>query len=292
MSIEDFHNTCKDNKLYQKLNREEREFLFKLGKRKQFRRGDVIFYSSESDKKEFFIVEKGDLELNLNSGKEKIYKKNDLFGEISVLNSSPRMGTMTALTDGSLIEFDGGLLFSDKIIPTEVSISIYKGLVDYVISYLDEEYKYATESILNKGEGGTIEFKESLSRTLKAKVIETICAFLNTRGGTILIGVRDDSKVIGLRIKSEKEIDSYKQSVILIIKDKVGSSFTSCIQFNTEKIMGHILLRINCAPSRIPAILEERGEQIFFMRSGPTNIKAPNIKELLSYYRERFAGRD
>ena len=52
-----------------------------------------------------------------------------------------------------------------------------------------------TESQLREdvqhGEGLSMEFKES-RKGLNRDVYETVCAFLNRHGGTLLLGVRDD----------------------------------------------------------------------------------------------------
>jgi len=51
--------------------------------------------------------------------------------------------------------------------------------------------------LIGQGEGLTLEFKtcrEQLSRD----VYETVCAFLNRHGGTILLGVDDSGKVVGI----------------------------------------------------------------------------------------------
>lgn len=266
----------------------EREYLLKIAKQETYKAGEYVFYSSEENGTDFYIVEEGELILNLNSGKEKIYKRGDLFGEVSVLNGRPRMGTIKATSDVRLFKFSGEALYNEDIIPSKVALSILKGLANYIVGYLDEEYLHSTHFLIEKGEGVRVEFKESISKTLKPSIINTICAFLNTRGGSILIGIKDDGQVKGLNIKSEKEIDNYKQSIVQILKDKVGARFTTNINFNTDKIKEKLILRINCFPAQKPAILEKKGAQIFYMRSGPSNIAAPNIKEILSYYSKRF----
>ena len=53
--------------------------------------------------------------------------------------------------------------------------------------------------LLEKGESETVEFKESLDR----EALETIAAFANTRGGALLIGVRDDGTVRGIALGKE-----------------------------------------------------------------------------------------
>jgi ATP-dependent DNA helicase RecG len=51
--------------------------------------------------------------------------------------------------------------------------------------------------LLRQGEGLTLEFKESRA-DLPRSLFETICAFLNREGGTVLLGVRDDGTVTGV----------------------------------------------------------------------------------------------
>lgn len=51
--------------------------------------------------------------------------------------------------------------------------------------------------LLGQGEGLTVEFKEARTE-LPRSLFETICAFLNREGGTILLGVRDDGTVTGI----------------------------------------------------------------------------------------------
>ncbi|MCL4458413.1 MAG: putative DNA binding domain-containing protein [Chloroflexi bacterium] len=51
------------------------------------------------------------------------------------------------------------------------------------------------EQLIEQGEGHYIEFKESLSAENEA--IETLCAFANAEGGTVLVGVSDAGLVVG-----------------------------------------------------------------------------------------------
>ncbi|RLF39801.1 MAG: hypothetical protein DRN21_03115 [Thermoplasmata archaeon] len=54
------------------------------------------------------------------------------------------------------------------------------------------------KKLIEKGENQNLEFKESLG--VKNEIGKTISAFTNTSGGTILIGVSDDSRIIGVDI--------------------------------------------------------------------------------------------
>lgn len=57
--------------------------------------------------------------------------------------------------------------------------------------------------ILKDGESTTIEFKETLNKELK----KSVCAFANTKGGRIFIGIKDDGTPVG--VKNEQ----YKQEI-------------------------------------------------------------------------------
>jgi ATP-dependent DNA helicase RecG len=54
------------------------------------------------------------------------------------------------------------------------------------------------KSIIAKGEGLNIEFKKSYN-SVPRNVYETICAFLNRKGGTVLLGVNDNGTIEGLK---------------------------------------------------------------------------------------------
>ena len=54
-------------------------------------------------------------------------------------------------------------------------------------------------ALIKKGESEVLELKEGFDK----EVIETTVAFVNTKGGTILIGVADKGKVKGVQVGKE-----------------------------------------------------------------------------------------
>ena len=62
------------------------------------------------------------------------------------------------------------------------------------------------ETLITKKEGNSLECKESTGQLDRS--METLCAFLNGEGGTILYGVRDDGRIIGQTVS-----DSTKRSI-------------------------------------------------------------------------------
>jgi ATP-dependent DNA helicase RecG len=58
---------------------------------------------------------------------------------------------------------------------------------------------------LNSGEGLRTEFKEAWNK-LPADLFETVCSFLNTDGGIIILGVKDDGEITGIEPASVKKL--------------------------------------------------------------------------------------
>jgi ATP-dependent DNA helicase RecG len=77
-------------------------------------------------------------------------------------------------------------------------------------------------ALINKGESSSLEFKKSTG--LLRDIFETICAFLNGNGGTVLIGVTDAGKIIGQDVSDHTkreiahEISKLEPSAQLSIK--------------------------------------------------------------------------
>ena len=53
------------------------------------------------------------------------------------------------------------------------------------------------QKLIQQGEGLRIEFKEAIN-TVPTSFYETVVSFANTDGGTILLGVDDNQRVIGI----------------------------------------------------------------------------------------------
>ena len=65
-------------------------------------------------------------------------------------------------------------------------------------------------TILKDGESGQIEFKEQINKSIQ----EDVCAFANTNGGRILIGVADDGEPVGIKdAKAKQEVSDLMQAL-------------------------------------------------------------------------------
>lgn len=120
------------------------------------------------------------------------------------------------------------------------------------------------EELLSKEEGKTLEFKEN-TKSLQ-KIIQTVVAFANTAGGTIVIGIKDKSKeVIGLSNILEEE-----ERLANAIADSVTPLLIPSLQLHTWR--GRDLLLVSVSHAFGPFYVKSKGlEEGTFIRFGSTN---------------------
>lgn len=120
------------------------------------------------------------------------------------------------------------------------------------------------EDLLSKDEGKTLEFKEN-TRSL-SKIIQTVIAFANTAGGTIVIGVRDGTKeVVGIQNILEEE-----ERIANVIADFIDPLLIPTLQLTTWRKRDLLVIHV---PYFIgPYYLKAKGiEKGTFVRFGSTN---------------------
>lgn len=74
---------------------------------------------------------------------------------------------------------------------------VYENLEEYELLKLQE--------LIKQGEGISLEFKEC-AKALNKDVYETVCAFLNRHGGTLLLGVNDQGMITGIQSAAVDQI--------------------------------------------------------------------------------------
>lgn len=150
---------------------------------------------------------------------------------------------------------------------------------------------------INQGESEQLEFKSSLRTNLHTKkpdkkielaVLKTITAFLNTDGGTLLIGVADDGKIVGIDHDGFTSNDKFYQHYTNLIQNHIGNQYlplikSKLIQMNDKKT----ILKIDSMKSHKPVFLTTNNDDHFFVRIGPASVKLSD-KKLLEYVNKKF----
>ena len=120
------------------------------------------------------------------------------------------------------------------------------------------------EELLSKEEGKILEFKEN-TKSLQ-KIVQTIVAFANTAGGTLVIGVKDKTKdVIGVANVLEEE-----EHLAHAIADSVSPLLIPSLQLHTWR--GRDLLLVSVSHGFGPYYIKSKGiEEGTYIRFGSTN---------------------
>lgn len=152
------------------------------------------------------------------------------------------------------------------------------------------------KSIIQKGESSELEFKSTLrknlhtnekDRRIELAVLKTISAYLNTNGGTLLVGVNDNGKVIGIEEDEFENHDKLKLHLSNLIKYHIGKQFFNYINFELFPIEDKHILKIDCSPSDRRVFLKDGKEEEFYIRNGPATSRLFG-NALIEYIKQRF----
>lgn len=168
-------------------------------------------------------------------------------------------------------------------------------LADESLLHASESETTDEEKLIRMGENEKVEFKSTLrwnliadkaDKAIENSALKTIVAFLNTEGGTLLIGVKDDGTILGMEKDQFLNEDKYLLHFASLINDRIGKHYIEHIEWGLREVQGKKVLRVNCKPSSSPAFLKNNGEE-FFVRNGPSSVQL-STSEVLEYSRKHF----
>ena len=150
-------------------------------------------------------------------------------------------------------------------------------------------------AIIDSGEHDRLEFKSTLRWNLKAEkagkeielgVMKSLAAFLNSAGGSLIIGVDDQGRVLGLEADQFPNTDKYLQHFSNLFNQHIGMEFSPFIQFGFSPIAERQVFIIACRPSPRPVFVKDKQDERFFIRSGAST-RQLKMSQVLEYVQER-----
>ncbi len=286
----------KNNAVFAVLDSEEIESLLNISIRKIYNRNQSVF-DVDHQARYLYIVESGAFSLNLRNRKFKTFKTGDIFGEVGILNEHVRTGAIRALEESSLIAINGQQLFDQHFIKPETALKVLRELAKLVTYYLRTREQISTQEIIEIGETEFVEFKSSMrwnirtrdtDRLLEQPIIRTLGAFLNSKGGTLLIGVRDDGKILGIGQDRFENHDKMLLHLTELIKQRIGTLHMKFVRFEIEHLDSEHILRVDIEPSTMPAYVKEgKSGESFYVRTGPCTTQLM-VSKIFDYIRMRF----
>lgn len=198
------------------------------------------------------------------------------------------------------------VLIGNIIVAMIFYLNKHNGLFKYTLNkYLEsnagtiglEEYEInEIEKAIKHGESEKVEYKSTLRTNLatgekdprmEKAVLKTLVAFMNTDGGTLLIGVSDEGNIVGIDEDSFENRDKLNLHMTHLIANQIGNDFLHFISFRLVDYKGKGVMRVVCNKSDMPVFLIDGKTETFFVRSGPSSIDLDGTN-LLNYASTRF----
>lgn len=138
----------------------------------------------------------------------------------------------------------------------------------------DEEPRLTASDLISGGESHSVEFKQTArwnlhteQRDPKIELVigKTVAGFLNTDGGTLLIGVNDDGEATGLdedlALMKRPDLDRYELWVTDLLERCLGKPAVANVRVTFELVGKSQVCRVDIAAAGSPVFLDEPGGQ-------------------------------
>lgn len=162
------------------------------------------------------------------------------------------------------------------------------------------------EDLITEGESDELEFKSTLrwdlkegivNKKLEEVIMKTVAAFANSQGGTLLIGVDDDGKVLGLEADYHSlggaDRDKFELHLRNLLNQQFGTGFvTSKVTITFHEVEENEVCQVDTKQAKEPVIVsvkDKNGQatEKFYARSGNSSQEIP-LGEMSAYVKERF----
>jgi len=159
------------------------------------------------------------------------------------------------------------------------------------------------KKLIQDGENDNLEFKSSLkysytdsnipSKEIEFSVIKTIAAFMNTDGGILLIGVKDDGKILGLendyKLVKNNNRDGFLLHLNQVFINAIGREFTPLVHFEIVDVEGKDVCIVKVSSSDKAVYTTKDNKQEFFIRSSAST--QPLLPSEVADYKNRKIAR-
>ena len=151
-------------------------------------------------------------------------------------------------------------------------------------------------AVIADGESDRVEFKATLRKNTHTRenddrmgdtVIKTIAGFLNTDGGTLFVGVKDDGSILGTDFDGFANEDKMSLHLTTLVNNKIERSAWAAIRANFRDVHGARVLVVECDKASSPAYVKQEKRYVFYMRTNNATVELSG-RELDDYMKRRF----
>jgi len=158
-----------------------------------------------------------------------------------------------------------------------------------------------TADLIAGGESRSVEFKSTARLNLATKqrdpaielaVVKTVAGFLNTLGGTLVIGVADDGTARGLNddyiAVGNRGRDGYENFLTTLLDKRIGRAAVANVSITFDSVDGQDVCRLDVKPSSEPVFVgNDKVDADLYVRLN-NSTRLLNTADALKYLRQHW----
>jgi hypothetical protein len=167
----------------------------------------------------------------------------------------------------------------------------YQTLTAEIVKEVSFRELNLSQIVLN-GESEAVEFKATLRTNLhtgnkdprmELAVLKTLAGFLNTKGGTLIIGMSDESEPIGIEVDGFFNEDKMNLHLVNLVKNQISPQAMTFIHTHFEDYAEKRIMIIECSKSLVAVFVKDGETERFYLRTGPstTELSASQTQEYI-----------
>ena len=172
----------------------------------------------------------------------------------------------------------------------------YRALMYGLKSPVSQSEEFDLGMILDGGESEAVEFKSTLrinlhtdreDKRMELAVLKTLAGFLNTNGGTLIVGVSDDGAPVGVEADKFSSEDKMSLHLVNIVKARMGAQAMIPLHMRFEDHEGRRVLAVRCMQSPVPVFVKDGEIERFYIRTGPATTEL-SAGQTQAFIKQRF----
>jgi len=153
-----------------------------------------------------------------------------------------------------------------------------------------------SKAVMN-GESEAVEFKSTLRTNLhtgskdprmELAVLKTLAGFLNTNGGTLVVGVSDDGSPVGIQADEFDNEDKMNLHLVNIVKSRMGIPAITTLHVHFDDHDDCRVMVVKCRKAPTPVFVKDGDTERFYIRTGPSTTEL-SASQTQDYIKQRFS---
>lgn len=166
----------------------------------------------------------------------------------------------------------------------------------------EEEVRPNIAELIKQEESYNLEFKSSflwnfkenkVDKRMKFSVLKSILGFMNSNGGTLIIGVDDNHRILGLGHDYKANWKGNKDGFLLELRDYIQNNigindYKQCVNIDFAQIEGKEICVIQADKSLDPKFIKKDGRKILFVRLDNGTKPLGDPEEINAYIKQNW----